>query len=338
MYIIITCGNLRSGGAERVISILANDFVSKGHDVCIYTWLNTEVFYQFNERVNICQIPLNSRQKGKCGQMIWFRKMIIKEKPDVILGFLAPYNILTRFSTIGINIPVLLAERNDPLIVSSSYNGLWRIVRNIAYSLATGILVQTGVNKSHFPKYLQCKSTIIYNPVLFSPDKIGLALKSKKRHEIVSVTRLQKQKNVSMLIDAFSEFYKTHPQYKLIIYGEGSERASLEEMIREKNLMDVVSLPGRKTNVHELIVGAEIFAMASDYEGMSNSLIEAMCLGLPCISTKVSGATDLIKDGYNGRLIDVKDKSALISALIELADNEDKRFLYGKNQQNSIKC
>lgn len=328
--LFICCGNLKSGGAERVISILANKFVREGINVNIFTWYKTDIFYKFDERVKIHQIPIDSKKKNFWSQMWWFRKEILKMKPEVVLSFLAPFNILTVLSLIGINIPVLVAERNDPYFVSPSNNWFWKRVRNFAYWLADGILVQTKVNKSHFPRYIRSKSTIIFNPVTFSKDRIGQALTQEKRKEIVSVTRLEKQKNVPMLIDAFAKFLKVHPEYVLIVYGEGEERKVLEKMIVDKHLEESVFLPGRKKNVHDLIVGAEIFAMSSNFEGMSNSLIESMCLGLPCISTKVSGATDLIKDGKNGILVDLGDTEGLYKAFCRLTDNPDYKMALGK--------
>lgn len=330
----ICCGNLRAGGAERVISILANKFVARGISVVLYTWYMADVFYEFDERVNIVQIPIESGSNRYVRQMKWFRNEIKNREPDAVLSFLAPFNILTVFSLVGIRIPVLLAERNDPYFVSPTYNGFWKIVRNIAYKLADGVLVQTKVNKSHFPWYIRNKSEIIYNPVTFSVEKIGLALKQEKRREIVSVTRLQKQKNISMLIDAFALFKKTHPDYILTIYGEGTERETLQMKILDMNLQNSVFLPGRKQNVHDLIVGAEVFAMASNFEGMSNSLIEAMCLGLPCVSTKVSGATDLIENGKNGLLVDLGDIEGMYRAMCEIVDNKNLAVEIARNATN----
>lgn len=329
MNLFIVCGNLKAGGAERVVSILANKFQSLGHSISVITWYETDVFYKFDPNIMILQIPVASGKKGFAGQMKWFRNHVKNEKPDVVLSFLAPFNILTVFSLVGVKIPVLVAERNDPYFVSPKYNWFWKIIRNVAYKMADGILVQTNMSKSHFPKYLQSNATVIFNPVTFAPEKIGMALRADKRKEIVSVTRLHEQKNVQMLIRSFADVHKMYPEYKLTVYGEGEMRPTLENLIKDIGLSECISLPGKKTNVHELIVGAEIFAMASNFEGMSNSLIEAMCLGLPCISTKVSGSTDLIKDHKNGILIDTQSQTQLEKALTELIESKHKRLLYG---------
>lgn len=330
MDLFIVCGNLRAGGAERVVSILANKFQSIGHSISVITWYETDVFYKFEPNIRILQIPVVSGKNGFAGQMKWFRTFVKREQPDVVLSFLAPFNILTVFSLIGVKIPILVAERNDPYFVSPKHNGFWKVIRNVAYNKADGILVQTNMSKSHFPKYLQDNATVIFNPVTFSPEKIGVALRIEKRKEIVSVTRLHEQKNVQMLIRSFAEVHKMHPEYTLTVYGEGELRGELETLVRELGLVKFVSLPGKKSNVHDLIVGAEIFAMASDFEGMSNSLIEAMCLGLPCISTKVSGSTDLIQDHKNGILIDTGSQEQLTHALLELIYDSQKRERYGR--------
>ena len=133
------------------------------------------------------------------------------------------------------------------------------------------------------------------------------------------------------IINAFAIFKQSHPDYILIIYGEGDERHKLEQKILKMNLRNDVFLPGRKQNVHELILGAELFVMASNFEGMSNSLIEAMCLGLPCISTKVSGATDLIQHGINGLLVDIGDTYGMYEAMCEIVDDRLRAQLIGKN-------
>lgn len=331
MKIVVTCGNLLAGGAERVVSILSNKLVDLGHEVFIFTWYKTEIFYKFDKRVQICQIPTASGKNNFGGQMMWFRYYIRKNTPDVILSFLAPFNILTVFSLYGVHVPVLVAERNDPLFVSPHYNGFWKIVRNIAYWLSDGILVQTKINQSHFPKCLQKKSSIIYNPVIFESSRVGIALKTSKKKSIVSVTRLENQKNVELLIRAFTIFHKNHEDYTLTIYGEGDNREELESLIKKLEMRKSIFLPGRIQNVHELIIEAELFAMASNFEGMSNSLIEAMCLGLPCISTKVSGAVDLIDDHQNGILVEIGDLNGMVAALTELADNYSLRNKIGNN-------
>lgn len=137
-----------------------------------------------------------------------------------------------------------------------------------------------------------------------------------------------KQKNQLLLLKAFKKVASIRPGYKLTIYGEGPERMMLEKYIQENNMTDIVDLPGSVKNVHDVIADAEIFVMSSNFEGMPNALIEAMCLGLACISTKVSGATDLIQDGVNGDLVDIGDEEGLAEKIIRLIDDDKRRKAY----------
>lgn len=89
--------------------------------------------------------------------------------------------------------------------------------------------------------------------------------------------------------------------------------------------------PGVSDRIFEILSTCETFVLPSNFEGMPNTLIEAMCIGLPCISTKVSGATDLIKDGENGLLIDIDNEEQLFYAMVKLAENPEIRLRMGIN-------
>lgn len=116
-----------------------------------------------------------------------------------------------------------------------------------------------------------------------------------------------------------------HPEYELIIYGEGPLRQNLESLIRELQLENKVRLPGFKKNIHECISDAEIFILSSEYEGLSNALLEAMCMGIPCITTDVSGINEVIKDNVNGILVPPGDDEALIQAMEKLIEDRELR-------------
>ena len=126
------------------------------------------------------------------------------------------------------------------------------------------------------------------------------------------------QKDQALLIEAFAELRADFPDVSLTIYGEGPSRPGLEQLVREKKLEERVFLPGNEPEVFERIADAQVFALSSRYEGMPNALIEAMCLGLPAVSTRVSGAVDLIREGENGLLTDVGSKEQLTEALRRL--------------------
>lgn len=302
LKIIIICGTLESGGAERVISILSKPFADNFDKVTIITWRDAPLFYKIDTRVSIVSLPLLARSNKILKKILSFRKFIKDSKPNIILSFLTIFNLLTLLSLIGVNIPIIVAERNDPRFIKG---GLFvKILRYILYHKATGILCQTDSIKQYFKGALSRKTKIIYNPITIPEEKIGKALFTEKKKRIVSVGRLHPQKNHLLLINSFLLFHKSHPEYTLTIYGTGNLKEGLQKYIDSVGLSKVINLAGEQKSINELILDADAFVMTSDYEGMPNALIEAMCLGLPCISTKVSGAVDLIKHNKNGLLVD----------------------------------
>ena len=324
--LIVCTGSLMSGGAERVLSILSTPFADAYDSVEYVLWLDarySDVFYKIDPRVKITRISQASHSNGILHHLKWFRHHVKKEKPDAILAFMVMINFSVMVSQLFCRFPLFLAERNDPRYFGR--NKWLRKLINVMYSLPNvrRVIMQTENNRNYFSEKVRKKTDVIYNPVLMDEEYIGCSIREKKEKRIVSVARLEKQKHQHILIKAFSSFLVFHPDYTLTFYGDGSIKGELEGLCRELGINSKVFFPGRTKDVYNSIKNASMFIMTSEYEGMSNSLIEAMCLGLPCISTKVSGATDLIKDGENFMLIDVDDVTALLEAMLAVADNSE---------------
>lgn len=319
--IYISGGTLQSGGAERVISILSSSFVDEFGTVKILLWVDAPIFYNLDKRIQIISIEKECKSRSNLKKMIWFRHFILSNKPDVLLSFLTPFSLLSITALLGVKCNIIVAERNDPAYLRGGY--CMKKIRNFFFRRASGILVQTANNKEGYNNYLKKKISVIYNPVFMLPEVKGMALSTETKKEIVSVVRLHPQKNIPMMLMAFKEFYKKHTDYKLIIYGEGHQRTRLQEIIQKEGLSLCVSMPGVRKDIFDEISYAKMFVLSSDYEGMPNSLIEALCLGLPCISTKVSGAVDLIENGKNGILVDKGDFMAMSNAMEQLAADDD---------------
>lgn len=320
--LLIVGGTLQQGGAERIISVLSEEFLEYFAEVKIVLWREAPVFYPISEKIEIVSIPKRSERTNLLGQMLWFRRYVKYLKPYAVLSFLAPFNMLSLVSLAGTGIPVYIASRSDPHY--DAPNRLWRWVRDGIYHLAEGISVQSEGNKEYFSKCLRKKVTVIYNPVFVKSELIGKALETPKEPVIVSVGRLSRVKNQELLLEVFQEIHRNYPDYQLVIYGEGNYREVLERKIHDLRLGTCVSLPGACTDVLFRILPAEIFVMTSDYEGMSNALIEAMVLGIPVVSTRVSGAMDIIQDGENGRLVNVRDGDGLKTVLTEWLEHKEK--------------
>lgn len=327
--IVFFNGTLCEGGAERVISLLSKELVDKGHNVEIVLHRNSPIFYEIDPHIKVTKIEKEIGTRGIIKSILWMRKYF-KNNADIIVSFLAPFNMLAIMATIFSKVPLIVADRNDPKKVPQNY--MIRKIRDILYCFADGVVLQTNSNKEYFNYIVKKKSVIIPNPIDLG-DKKGLSLKSNKVKEIVSVGRLMPQKNQILLIKAFEEIHNEYPDYILTIYGEGPMRKVLTEEIEQLKLEKYVRLPGSMKDVIDRIASAELFILTSDYEGMPNALIEAMCLGLPVISTSVSGATDLIDSGENGILIDLNNKNDLVRAMRDLITNDKLRIKLGHNAE-----
>jgi len=317
MKVIFFTSTLTSGGAERVISLLANEFNKKGHEIEVIALTSISPdFYVVDEGVKFIHAD-KACHGSLLKEMFWVRKHVREVHPDIVIAFMEAVYEFVLLALQGTGIPVITSERKDP----STLGPLRKILRWILLPTSTccAHVVQTHQIKSYYNKTVQRKTHIIYNPVnerVFDENVQNLTLHRKKR--IISVGRLYPQKNQEMLIKAFSALSAKYKDWNLVIYGEGFLRSQLEKLIGELSMRDSIFLPGVSHNVIEEIAQSEIFAMSSNYEGMSNAMIEAMCVGTPVVSTRVSGTDELIRDGENGLLVDVGDEKKMIAALDRL--------------------
>lgn len=333
--IIINTGTLSAGGAERVLSILSKPLTDAFDEVQYVMWLDAkypDIFYEIDPRVKIVRMSKESGSTKIWKQIIWYRKYVKHQKTNIVLSFMVMVGFTVTMALLGTGIPQIIAERNDPRYFTGPK--LLRKFINFAYRApdVKAILMQTQSNKDYFTsKTLYNKTEVIYNPITMDYSMVGKALSTKKEDLIVSVGRLTSQKRHDRLIKAFAEFYKSHPSYKLCFWGEGEKREELQNLADAIGLHDAILFPGRSNKVMDEICSAKMFVMTSEYEGMSNALLEAMCLGLPCISTKVSGATDLINHEENGYLIEHENLQQLVSIMSRVADSDAEAIRIGQN-------
>lgn len=316
--IIFFTGTMRFGGAERVISILANYFAQSDYEIEILQYYQSECVYEIDNKVKITVAESETGSRSMVRNIRWIRNHI-KQSAEVIVSFMASFNMLMIIAAMGLRKTLIVADRSYPYTVP--LNRAVRKLRDLLYGLADGIVLQSSRNQKYFPKRIQKKSVVIYNPVDLK-DKVGSALKANHKKEIVSIGRLIPAKNQAMLIDAFAAIHSDYPEYELTIYGDGSLREELKAKCAHMGIAAYVHFPGSVKDVYERIANADIFALSSNYEGMPNGLIEAMCLGLPVISTKVSGAVDLINE-KNGILIDTGCTKQLEAAFRKLLENNE---------------
>lgn len=330
-YLFVATG-MRFGGAERVMSILANEWYSRGEKVRFFlTGTPAESSYPLSEGIKIVS-SFQTAQEARFEQTVHIReirKECLNWKPDVVVSFYNDICALTAIAIMGLNIPLIYSERNDPNKVNQ--RAVDKLYRKIVENKADKFVFQTEGAKKCYPDKVQRRSCVILNPLDTASFPIHDFANEEKK--IVSVGRLETQKNQLLLIEAFSMIMDQISDFRLIIYGEGKLREKLENFIQQKGLQGRVFLPGAKSGIQDQIKNAALFVLSSDYEGIPNALIEAMAIGLPCVSTDCSpgGARVLIENEKNGLLVPCDDAEKLASAMIKMISDRELAKQCGEN-------
>ena len=325
------CG-MEFGGAERVVSILSDRLVTRGHrvSICILSSFESQISYNLNERIEINRIRTYGYLKTLCNKNIEevFITYIRNNRIDAVITFSIGVGYIVAPFCKKHRIPYIHSERNDPKRILNNigiYLKWKRLVNNV-----DNVVFQTQGAMNRYPKRIRDRSTIILNP--FDAKDLPPYCENIRFKEIVNVGRLSKQKRQDVLINAFSQISNKYPDYTLKIYGTGELQSQLEKLISINRLEERVYLMGTRSDILKAINNATLFAFTSDYEGLPNALIEAMALGLPCVSTKCTpgGAEALISNGINGRLVECNDSNLLAKVIDEMLENYEQSVQMGK--------
>lgn len=331
MNIVFYLGSVSNGGAERVVANLTEQLIKK-NNIMIITTVKKNSVYKFNKKIKIVSLDKTEiNTKNVIEKNIYRINNLIDYiesfSADILISFLSEPCFRSLMIKNKIKIPIIISQRNDPKIEYKTF--LYKILMKFLYPKADGIVFQTEEAKKYFSKKIQDKSTIIFNPV--NEVFISSNYVYHQTKKIISIGRLDKQKNYPLLLNAFRLFIEDW-DYKLHIYGEGPERKNIEKIIKENKLHENVILHGRVNDILDEMMDAEFYVLSSDFEGMPNSLIEAMCMGIPVISTDCpsGGPSALIKDNM-GQLVKTNDTVALYKAMVYYAKNPNVALKFGKN-------
>lgn len=318
MKIIFIIPNMTGGGTERVISLLSDEYVRMGYEVAIMQFAGYEHAYELNTAVEDFSV---ARRSGGNPVVMWKRltamRRYFKQNPGSrIFAFCVMGAVFSAMTTWGMERHILVAERNSP----DSCNV--RKLRNWAYRKADRITFQTPDGIAYFPKKIADKAVVIPNPIDASVPERYEGVRS---HRVVTAGRLHKQKNHILLLNAFADFVVQYDDYELHIYGEGELERELKAHAGKLGIADKVVWHGFCANVREEIRDARMFVLSSDFEGISNSMLEALAMGLPTISTDcpIGGAKAYIEQDKSGILVPVGDRQALAQAMARVAMDDE---------------
>lgn len=315
--IAIISHGLSDGGAERVASMVANHYARKGYQVLYLAALCADKEYPLDPGITYRYIDVPKKPKAT-----WFlrrSRMIDRQLrefgAEIAVSFLEKDAIV---SNLRRTVPLIYSLRNNP--ANKVKNPVVKAITFFSYRRARKIVFQTQGAMDFFPEDIRERGTIIPNPLTR-----GLPYWDPHNQEkrIITACRLTPQKNLPMLIRAFSIFYVNHPDYRLEIYGKGPLLAELQGLCRELNVQNAVHFPGHSTDIHNIMATSAAFVLSSDFEGLSNSMLEALAIGVPTVCTDCppGGAREYITDGANGFLVPVGDTLALAEKLEWLASD-----------------
>lgn len=317
---------LRTGGSERVLTGLSGALVERGFEVSLFTFAppGEAPFYGAPRGVRLLQLDCVPRAAGLGRAAVSLRaaaklrRALAGLRPDVVLSFTTLAGVVTIFATRGLAVPVVVAERNDP---GGHVRRTGRVLagwRDLAYARAEQLVVQTNRARASLQHMRVPPISVISNPIpgMAAASPAGPA--PNGRYRLLAIGRLTAQKGFDILIPAFGAVAQRHPDWDLVILGEGPDRNALEELVRKHRLAEQVIMPGIVHDVERELVKSHLMAFPSRFEGFPNALTEAMATGLPTVAfPEVSGVEELVLPGKTGLLA---SWSAPVTSLAECLD------------------
>lgn len=341
--IILVFRDLGTGGAQKIEAFVANLLYENNNEVIVINMASTPCSVNLNHNIKIVNVLYDRVEKCKnylikylykLIYLIKFRYTIIKLKPDLVISFLSDVVRVTTLALFGTKIKIIGSERGDPFAFTQRQFYNYKKV----YNKCSGVVFQLPYVKKIYDLPESTKQVVIPNPCIPRNNTFFKWIYNES-HIIFSAGRLCYQKRFDLLISAFDKIYKNHNEYKLIIYGNGPLRYRLQNQIDNcQYARNAIFLFGDVKDVFQSAHKFEFFVLSSDYEGIPNILLEAMAMGIPCISTDCSpgGARYLLGDNERGLIVPCDNSDLLVQAMEEYINNPNLRKLLGAKSKTVL--
>ncbi|MGE0801664.1 MAG: glycosyltransferase family 4 protein [Lautropia sp.] len=332
--LLVVVDSLHGGGAERITVNLAERFAADGWAVTLVT-LSSDRNDVYPLPAGIERLALNALQPSGSllralatnrARVVALRRLLLARAPTLVLGAMATSAVLCCLAALGTRRAVIAWEHCDPVMSFSERK--WDLLRRYAYRRAAVVVALTESGAHWIRAHTHARRAVaIPNAVtaaLASPlppiDPDSVVTPSARL--LLAVGRLTRQKGFDLLLDAFAPVAARHPDWTLVILGEGEDRAALTAATAAHGLAGRVLLPGWVGNVADWYRRADAFVLSSRWEGFPGVLAEAMSHGLPAVSFDCrTGPSDMIEDGVDGLLVPPEDRAALTAALLRVIED-----------------
>lgn len=297
-----------SGGAERVFCAITGELAQRGHEVVVVTFdrPGTPSFYPLDGGIRRLDLGVGytdrrARVIETLRRLTALRGVAESERPQVAVGFMHSMFVPLALALIGQGIPVVGSEH----IVPEHYRSrpLELALFMLSAPLLGKVTVLSETIRDRYPRSIRRRMVAMPNPVVPATGQVGQT-GDKPRHMLLSVGRLDAQKDQATLLRAFSRLFSQWPEWDLKIIGEGPLRAELSAQVEALGLADRVALPGVTRDIATEYRGADVFVLPSRYEALGLVTVEAMSYGLPVVGfADCPGTNELIEDGSSGYLV-----------------------------------
>ena len=338
LRLTLVISHLQMGGAERVLTELANHWASLGWAVTIIDFSPPGTLPVFPLDARVAEIPLGlhgvsrsslSAMSVNVRRIRILRQAILGTRPDIVLSLMNRTNVLTVLSMAGTGIPLIVSEHTAP---RGTLTWTWRVLRELAYRRAKFVVMLTADALLKLSPAIRRRGRVIPNPLPSqfarpSDDATSAQVSGEPGQlTIMGLGRLTPEKGFDLLIEAFARIASSWPTARLVIWGEGDERARLERLRASLGLVDRIELPGATRHPEQVLRAATIFVLSSRLEGLPMTLLEAMALARPVIACDCDhGPRDIIRDGIDGLLVPPESVGALAAAIDRLLRDGEQR-------------
>ena len=317
MKVFMIIKRLRYSGAYKMFMWVAKALANRGHEITVFTFMKNDVE---ELQPNIKWIKANLEHSSLFRKVKEVRRWMKETGADISISFLLDANIINTLACLGTKTKSIICERNDPY--KPHYYKL-KLTKPL-FGLADGAVFQLPKVAEYY-SMIKGHTAVIPNPVIPTSAKIELKSFEERENVIVSLGRYDIfQKRQDVLLNAFARFLKGHPDYMLKFYGDGPDEDKIRKLVESLGISENVIVGGITGHSAQVLSKSKFFVLTSDFEGIPNSLLEAMSIGLPCISTRCrpGGAEYLIKNGKNGLLVNTGDVEGLYQAMCKIAETD----------------
>lgn len=339
MRVLLLVDQLGGGGAERVVVDAATHL--RAHCqvlVCTTRAAGNFAYVGDLDRAGVPLLRIGRRSRYDLGGLLRLRAAISAYKPDILHSHKLGSNVWARLLRLTVRVPAVVCHEHTWSYDPRSRSRI--LVNRLLSPLSDAVI---AVSQEDRRKLVEVeglpaeKVRLIYNGIDFGrvdgglPREVSRASMGIQDHEmlLVAVGKLQEQKGYPVLLEATAIAVRRAPSLKLVIAGEGPLQAELAMLARQLGIADRVCFLGFVSDIASLLKAADVFAMASYFEGHPVALLEAMAAGRAVVATSVGGIPEMVRQGETGVLVPPSDPHALASAIAQTASDPSLRVRLG---------